>query len=235
MIDIHSHILPGVDDGAASLDDSIVLVRELADAGVTDIIATPHYVDETNYISEVAANSKLLKELNDRIEKENINVKVYLGNEIYISNRILGLLTNEAIVPLADSKYLLVELPMSGEFPSYYDVFLELIREGYKVILAHPERYDAFQKDFDSILELHNMGVLLQCNIGSFVGHYGKAARKLVERLAKNDMIFAVASDIHHPRGPKFVPDAIKRISKFYGTFELEDILEKNPKKILAA
>ena len=233
MIDIHSHILPGVDDGAADLDASVKLVRELASAGVTDIIATPHYVDETNYVSEVSANSKILKKLKTRLKKEKINVGIFLGNEIYISNRILGLLTDEAIAPLADSKYLLVELPLSGEFPSYYDVLLELIREGYKVILAHPERYATFQKDFDLVLGLHDMGVLMQCNIGSFVGHYGKAARKVAEKLAKNDMIFAVATDIHHPRGDKFMPTAIKRLSKFYGTFELEDILEKNPRKIL--
>ena len=233
MIDIHSHILPGIDDGAVDLDASVELVRELADSGVTDIIATPHYVDETNYVSEVAANTKLLKKLKTRLKKEKLNVNVFLGNEIYISNRILGLLTSEAIAPLADSKYLLMELPMSGEFPSYYDVFLELIREGYKVILAHPERYDSFQKDFEPIEELHEMGVLFQCNIGSFVDQYGKGARKLAERLAKNDMIFAVATDIHHPRGEKFMPAAIKRLSKFYGTFELEDILEKNQKKIL--
>ncbi len=233
MIDIHSHILPGVDDGAADLDASVELVRELASAGVTDIIATPHYVDETNYISAVSANSKLLKKLSARLKKEKLDVRVFLGNEIYISNRILGLLTSEEITPLADSKYLLVELPLSGEFPSYYDVLLELIREGYKVILAHPERYATFQKDFDLVLELHDMGVLMQCNIGSFVGYYGKAARKVAEKLAKNDMIFAVATDIHRPRGDKFMPTAIKRLSKFYGTFELENILEKNPRKIL--
>ena len=233
MIDIHSHILPGVDDGAVDMDASVELVRELASAGVTDIIATPHYVDETNYVSEVSANSKILKKLKTRLKKEKINVGIFLGNEIYICSRIMGLLTDEAITPLADSKYLLVELPLSGEFPSYYDVLLELIREGYKVILAHPERYDSFQKDFDSVMELHDMGVLFQCNIGSFIGHYGKGARKVAERLAKNDMIFAVATDIHRPRGSKFMSDAIKRLSKFYGTFELEDILEKNPRKIL--
>lgn len=233
MIDIHSHILPGVDDGAADLDASVELVRELASAGVTDIIATPHYVDETNYVSEVATNTKLLKKLETRLKKEKLDVRVFLGNEIYISNRILGLLTSEEITPLADSKYLLVELPLSGEFPSYYDVFLELIREGYKVILAHPERYATFQKDFNLAVELYDMGVLLQCNAGSFIGHYGKAARKVAEKLAKNDMIFAVATDIHHPRGSKFMDAAFKRLSKFYGTFELEDILEKNPRKIL--
>lgn len=233
MIDIHSHILPGVDDGAADIDASMVLIRELVNNGVTDIVATPHYVDETSYVSKVAANTKLLKKLRTRLKKEKINVELYLGNEIYIGPRILNLLETGEITALGASKYLLVELPMSGEYPGYMDVFMELQRAGYFVVLAHPERYTAFFKDFDSIRELYDMGVLLQCNLGSFVGHYGKHSRKIAEKLAKNDMIFAVATDIHHPRGDKFMPTAIKRLSKFYGTFELEDILEKNPRKIL--
>lgn len=235
MIDIHSHILPGIDDGAADIDASMVLIRELFDNGITDIIATPHYVDETNYISNVSANSKLLRKLKTRIKKEKINVELHLGNEIYIGPRILGLLDAGEISALGGSKYLLVELPMSGEYPGYMDVFMELQRAGYKVILAHPERYTAFFKDFDSIVELYDMGVLLQCNLGSFIGHYGKQPKKIAEKLAKNDMIFAVATDIHHPRGSKFMPAAIKKLSRFYGTFELEDILEKNPKKAISA
>ncbi|MBR3269959.1 hypothetical protein IKG07_01790 [Candidatus Saccharibacteria bacterium] len=234
MIDIHSHILPGIDDGAADIDASVVLIRELSDNGVTDVIATPHYVDETNYVSNVAANTKLIKKLRTRLKKEKINIELHLGNEIYICPKILKLLADGEITALGASKYLLVELPMSGEYPGYMDAFMELQRAGYKVILAHPERYTAFFKDFDSIRELYDMGVLLQCNLGSFIGHYGKQPKKLVEKLAKNDMIFAVASDIHHPRGSKFMPAVMKRLSKFYGTFELEDILEKNPKKILA-
>ena len=202
---------------------------------MTDVVATPHYVDETNYVSKVSANTKLLKKLKTRLKKEKIGVNLYLGNEIYIGPKILELLEASEISGLAGSKYLLVELPMSGEYPGYMDVFMELLRAEYKVILAHPERYTAFLKNFDSIRELYDMGVLLQCNLGSFIGHYGKASRKVAEWLAKNDMIFAVATDIHHPRGEKFMPAVMKRLSKFYGTFELEDILEKNPKKILAA
>ena len=134
---------------------------------------------------------------------------------------------------LAGSKYLLVELPMSGEFPSYYDVLLELIREGYFVVLAHPERYASFQKDFSFVTELHNMGVLMQCNLGSFAGLYGKSAFKLASRMAKEDMIFAMGSDIHHAKGDKWIPSAIKKLGKFYDPLELDEILTKNAKKIL--
>lgn len=233
MIDIHSHILPGIDDGASDLDASVTLVSELARGGVTDVIATPHYVEETIYTSPKNSNLKLIGELRERLEAEGINVKIYLGNEIYITPQILKLLADGEISSLSDSKYLLVELPMSGDFPGYSDIFLKLIRAGYFVILAHPERYTSFVDDFSLVLELFEMGVLFQCNIGSFAGQYGKSAMKLARKMAKAGMIFTVGSDIHHPRGDAFMPMALKKISRFYDGAELEKILVENPKKIL--
>lgn len=122
---------------------------------------------------------------------------------------------------------------MSGDYPGYYDIFLSLIRAGYKVILAHPERYSAFHRDFSLVTELYDMGVLLQCNLGSFVGQYGKTARKLVERLAKEKMIWAMGSDIHHLHGDRWIPSAVKKMSKYYSENELKEILDLNPRKIL--
>lgn len=233
MIDLHSHILPGIDDGAAAIENSLDLVRELYSGGVTEIFATPHYIDETIYDSPRRANLKLVSELQKRLDAEGILAKIHLGNEIYINRDILSLLGAGEISSMGGSKYLLVELPMSGDFPGYSDIFLELIRAGYKVILAHPERYVTFQKDFDLIIELFDMGVLLQCNIGSFVDQYGKAARKLAVKLAKKKMIFGVGTDIHHLRGEDFLPGAMKKLSKYYNSEELEELLVGNPRKII--
>ena len=234
MIDLHSHILPGIDDGAASVEDSMVLLRELSAAGVTDVFATPHYVDETIYTSSVSANSKLLSDLQALAAAEGLPIRIHLGNEIYIFPKIQEFLEAGEITGLGGSPYLLVELPMSGDYPGYYDIFLSLIRAGYKVILAHPERYSAFHRDFSLVTELYDMGVLLQCNLGSFVGQYGKTARKLVERLAKEKMIWALGSDIHHPHGSDFWQRATKRLEKFYSEGEVEEILETRGKDILA-
>jgi len=235
MIDLHSHVLPGIDDGAKTFDDSLVLLKELADFGMTDVVATPHYVDETTYISSSAENAGLLKELQKKLDENKIAVRVHLGNEIYITPRILKLIKDGEISTLGGSKYLLVELPMSGEFPSYEDIILELIRDGYKVILAHPERYNSFQKDFSLVQELFDMGVIFQCNLGSFAGQYGGTVKKLAVKLAKADMIFALGSDIHHPKGIKFWNKALKKVSKYYDEIELDEILITNPRKILAA
>ena len=154
MIDLHSHILPGIDDGASDIEASMVLIRELAAGGVTDVFATPHYIDETIYTSPATANKKLVSKLKRLVKKEGLDICVHLGNEIYINRGILKLLKSGEISSLGSSKYLLVELPMGGDFPGYRDIFLELIRSGYNVVLAHPERYTSFQKDFSLIDEM---------------------------------------------------------------------------------
>lgn len=233
MIDLHSHILPGIDDGSPDFETSVALVSELVSGGVTDIFATPHYVDETIYTSSRSSNVGLLAELKKRLDDEEIKVRIHLGNEIYITPRILELLDAGEISPLGSSKYLLVELPMSGEFSGYADIFLKLIRAGYFVVLAHPERYTSFAADFSLASELFEMGVLFQCNIGSFAGQYGKSVMKMVRKFAKAKMIWAVGSDIHHLRGDSFIPTALKKMSRFYDDAELEEILVGNPKKIL--
>ena len=234
MIDIHAHILPGIDDGPGYLVDCVAIVRELAEQGVTDIIATPHYVADTIYNSTRFQNSKLLKELQKALNAEGIGVNVYLGNEIYIDKDILEFLKKRKISALNDSKYLLIELPMDGEFPNYEDYFLELLNKGYKVVLAHPERYAIVNEDFDVVRNLYEMGVLLQCNLGSITGKYGRSVKKTIKKIAKEKMIFAFGSDIHHLEGPDFVRSAQKKLSKIYSEKELKRLLVDNPSKILA-
>lgn len=233
MIDTHSHILPGVDDGARTISDSVDIIRELADQGVTDIIATPHYICETNFMSPRKTNGELLKELKKLLSAAEINVNLYLGNEIYIDNKILDLLKAKLVSPLAGSKYLLIEMPLDEEFPSYLDYFEELIASGYQVVLAHPERYQIIQKDYELIKELHDTGVLFQCNVGSFVGKYGKKAAKTVKKLAKDKLIFMLGSDTHRSGGKPYFSLAGKKLKRYFTDQELKRILETNPRKII--
>lgn len=234
MIDIHSHILPGIDDGARTLDESVELVRELASYGVTTVVATPHFVDETIYTSPKNANSKLVTKLRRCLKEEGINVKVVLGNEIYINPMIVELIKAGEVSKMGRSKYLLVELPMTGDFPNYEDIFLDLMQNGFKVVLAHPERYESFKKDFSLVRDLYDMGVLLQCNLGSISGKYGKNAKKLVTRLIKERMVFAFGSDIHHPSHTDYYGAGLKKLRKYYTETELETVLVDNPGTIVA-
>ena len=233
MIDIHSHILPKVDDGAETLDASVAIIRELASQGVTDIIATPHFIDETIYSSARRENLRLLDDLRQTIAHEGIEAKLYLGNEIYINHRIDELIKFNRISTLAESRYLLIELPMNGEFTGYEDIFRDLIRDEYKVILAHPERYVAMREDFGILERLTEMGVLLQCNTGSFIRQYGKHAEKTAIQLAKRDMIFALGSDMHRTRGDKEIAQAVKKLGKYYSDEALERVLTGNAQDII--
>jgi protein-tyrosine phosphatase len=233
MIDIHSHILPGIDDGADTLEAGVELVRELVSQGVTDIIATPHFIEETIYASPKRENLKLAEDLRLALAREGIKVNIYLGNELYINERIDEMIRFNRVAAMADSSYILVELPMSGEYPGFEDTFRDLMRAGYTVILAHPERYTAVQEDFAILDRLVEMGVLLQCNTGSFVRHYGKHAEKVAIRLAKEKKIFALGSDIHHTRGGDEITLALKKLRKYYDEDGLEEILVRNPKKII--
>ena len=233
MIDLHSHLLPDVDDGVEVFDESVEIIRELANHGVKKIVLTPHYIPETIYNSPRADNLKLLHELKKSLQDENLDIELFLGNEIYINSDISTLIKNKTISTLGDSKYLLIELPMSGVYEGYEDIFYNLQAEDYKVILAHPERYLSTQKDFSILERLHNLGILFQCNIGSIVGQYGHKAEKTAKKLAKKDMIFAFGTDVHHFRDFSDIDRAIVLLTKIYGKAKLDKLLVDNPLKIL--
>lgn len=231
MIDTHSHILPGVDDGARDFEESIKIIRTLASEGISSIIATPHYVEGTDYVSSRETNEKIIKALRQKVSKEGILVQLKLWNEIYIDEGILELI--EAGKVSLISKYLLVELPLSGEYPNYRDILLELIQNGYKVVLAHPERYASFQEDFSRILELSEMGVLMQCNLGSLVGKYGKKAEKTLKKMIKERLVFMFGTDSHREPKSGYFSGIMKKLAKYYSDDELEQVLTKNSTKIL--
>lgn len=235
MIDLHSHILPGIDDGARDFDESVLMVRSLANAGVTDIIATPHFVNETSYISSAAKNKKLLKELERKLEKAGIPVNLYLGNEIFVDEGILELLKSKKITGLNGSRYLLVELSLGETNFKYEDLFLDLIAEGYKIVLAHPERYAFLQADFEALEGLLEMGVLLQVNLGSLVGKYGKKAERIVKKMIKERIVFGFGSDLHRPSLKGSLDLALAKLKKYYSEDELKKVLVDNPREILSA
>ncbi|MBR2586945.1 hypothetical protein IKE71_01060 [Candidatus Saccharibacteria bacterium] len=233
MIDLHSHLLPSIDDGVETFDESLEILAELEKHGVKKLFLTPHYIPETIYNSPRVDNFKLLHELKKLAAEQGIGIELYLGNELYINREITNLLKKKLISPLADSKYLLIELPMSGHFEGYEDIFYNLQAEGYKVILAHPERYVSVQKEFKILERLSSQGVLFQSNLGSINGQYGRHAEKTVKKMAKRDLIFAFGTDTHHMRDFDEIDDSLYFLAKIYGEAKLRRLLEDNPLKIL--
>ena len=229
MIDVHSHIIPGIDDGSGDFDTSLEILKGLESQGFTDVILTPHYVADTTYVSTKANNQAILQKL-----QEISPVNLHLGNEIYIDRNIAALLDTDTISSLAGSSYLLIELPMSGEFEGYEDIFKDLQVKGYKIVLAHPERYHAMHEDFSILAKLRDRGILFQCNYGSFIGQYGKNTLKTAKKLAKNHWIFTLGTDIHRPRDYSEITRSLAKLSKFYAPKELEALTADNPRQILS-
>ena len=234
MIDIHSHIIYGVDDGSTDLDTSLEILLNLAENGVTDVILTPHYIPDTNYVSNKFNNINKLKELRREVKMEGIDINLYLGNEIYIDPNITKLITSYQISSLNNSEYILVELPMNGIYPDYQEIFKDLINTGFKVILAHPERYKTFQEDYNNILEMVDMGVYLQCNIDSILGRYGNDAKKTMKFILKNKLVSFIGTDIHSIKDDySYINKAKNKFKKYLSDEEIEDIFNNNAKDII--
>ena len=233
MIDVHSHILPGIDDGSRNFDESLAILRGLAEQDVTDVILTPHYVADSTYVSPRSVNLKLYRILQEKADEAGLRISLNLGNEIYIDRNISRLLKNKTISPLDDSNYILVELPMSGEYEDFEDILLSLKYEGWNVILAHPERYHSYHENYRKIYDLTEQGILLQCNLGSIIGQYGRRSKKIIKKLAKDKLIFCFGTDIHRVCDFSEIGKARQKLLRYYTAGELKELLETNPRTIL--
>ena len=226
MVDLHTHILYDVDDGVKNIDESIEILKNMSKNGVTDVFLTPHYIEYSSYTSNRKNNLSKIKQIETKLKENNINIKIFLGNEIYISENILDLLEKKEISTLGKSNYLLIELPMSGIFNGYMDIFYELIQKDYKVVLAHPERYIYFHDHFDELVEIHNSGVLFQINLESILGKYGKKPQKTVKKILKSKLVDFVGSDIHRNKSDySFINKSISKFKKYLSDEEIDLIL----------
>ena len=235
MIDIHTHIISNIDDGCKSIDDSLKTIKKLKELGFSKIILTPHYMIGSNHQANNDIKITKYNELKELVKKENVDIELYLGNEIYINNDIVNLIINKEIYPLNDTKYLLIELPLYNEINGIEDYLYELKLKGYIPIIAHPERYLYFQKNYKKIVELYESGVLYQSNYGSILGVYGKEAKKLFKYALKKDMISFLATDIHSPNSSliKDFKKAIKKIKRIVGSKRFEDLTFNNANKVI--
>ena len=198
MKDLHSHILFGIDDGCDNLQESIKLLKEMEKAGTTDLLLTPHYVEDTKYDCNNADKKLLFEELKVKAKMENIHINLYLGNEVFFTSEFLKYLKEGQIRTLNNSKYLLFELPVSNIYSNTLEVLQQLTMNGCVPVLAHPERYLSIQKNPNSIVEFLRAGILLQGNLTSLFGKYGKDAEKTLKFLLKNKLISFLGSDTHH-------------------------------------
>ena len=175
MIDIHTHILPNIDDGSRSIEETFNLIKEAKNVGFDAIVTTSHYM-EGYYETNVPEREVWLNAICENMQVKNIDMMLYLGNEIYMSENIIKLLEERKASTINDTSYVLFELPLNVEPFNLYDVIYELQQYKLVPILAHPERYSFVQKEPELIYDLVEKGVLMQANYGSVIGQYGKKA-----------------------------------------------------------
>ena len=234
MVDFHSHIIPNIDDGSKSIDETFSMIEEAKKAGFDTIISTPHYM-EGNY--EIDNNEKdiWIKSLNSKLPEQKINIQLYTGNEIYLTENIINLLEGNKASTINYTSYVLFELPLTFK-PLYLDdVIDEIKKRGLVPIIAHPERYSFMQEKPNLIYNLIEKGVLLQCNYGSFIGNYGVKTKILATNYLKNNMVQFLGSDAHREKTiyPK-IPKILKKLKSLIGQNKLNEITTTNPKLVLS-
>ena len=232
MIDVHSHILYGIDDGSKTLEDSIKILERAYKCGVRKIFVTPHYIEESKYMCPNEKKREILEELKRRFSGK---IELYIGNEIYINNNIDEHIKNDEISPLGDSKYLLIELPVYNECLGLEDYLFRLRDMGYKIIIAHPERYNYFREDFNKLLDMCRQGIYFQGNYMSLYETYGKKTKDLFIKILRHHCYTFMASDIHRPEQKyyKKIKDAKRRIRSMTDRKYTERIFNSNAAKII--
>ena len=230
MIDLHTHILYGVDDGAKNLKMSMELLEEAEKAGFTKIVFTSHYI-EGYFTVDAETRQRTIAEIDNA---KNVDIDLYMGNEVFLGEDLIKLLDDKKVVTLNNTKYVLFELPFNIEPINLMEVVYKMQSNDFVPILAHPERYPYLYEEPSLYEELVGKGVLLQTNFGSYIGQYGRHATLAAEKLLKNNLVHILATDAHRPNViyPD-IPEIIERITELVGKEKVEQLTITNPEKVL--
>lgn len=217
FIDLHCHILPGVDDGSKDLKETMEMLQIAHSEGICCMIATSHFHPHRGHRSPKTMKSKvaIVRKLAEKIDPK---FRIYLGSEIYFTQEIPEQLQRGEVLTINGTRYVLVEFSPSDSYEHIYKSVQQLQMYGYEVIVAHVERYDEVRAEVAYAEELVDTGALLQINTGSIVGKYGKDAKKYVYKLMDQDLVFGVGTDAHNTssRSPK-MRKAAELVEKKYG------------------
>ncbi|KQO10958.1 tyrosine-protein phosphatase [Paenibacillus sp. Leaf72] len=232
MIDIHTHILPGIDDGAARLEDSLALARAAAAEGIRTIIATPHH-HNGRYVNPAQVVEELTRTLNKQLQELNIPIVVHAGQEVRLHRELLDHFQEGSLLTLAGSSYMLLELPSSHIPKNTEQTVYELGLLGIHVVIAHPERNAAIIQQPERLAELVRLGAFGQVTSHSLLGAFGKTVERASWKLCEAGLIHLVSSDAHHVERRGFrLKEAYDRIQKVMGT-EWSDYFQQNAASLL--
>ncbi|TLG80938.1 tyrosine-protein phosphatase [Vagococcus zengguangii] len=227
MIDLHCHILPGLDDGAQNVEDSLAMARKAVASGITHILCTPHH--NGKYHNEKQAIIEAVEQLQSILDSEDIPLTLYEGQEV----RIFGELIQEyeagkLLGTDVEDRYMLIEFP-TQDVPHYTErLFFNMLSKGITPVIVHPERNSVFIEDPNKLIPFIEMGVLTQMTAPSYVGVFGKKTQKVSEQMLAHNLIHMMASDAHNLRTRDFyLEEAFTKLRKEYGkakAYEFEQV-----------
>ncbi|MFC1549263.1 tyrosine-protein phosphatase [Nitrospirota bacterium] len=228
MIDIHCHILPGIDDGPKTMDESVSMARMAVEDGVTDIVATPHINFE---LTDPARIQTMVSELNSRLEEESISLKVHAGADVsaVIDPALVGAYT------VNGSRYVLLEFPYGRIPASARATVFRFASSGLRPIITHPERNWSVISNPALVLELIESGALVQVTAGSITGEFGPESEACANRLLKDGYVHFIASDAHSPlRRKPLLSEAVGMAGKIIGEIAALALVRDNPEAVLS-
>jgi protein-tyrosine phosphatase len=227
-VDMHSHLLPGIDDGSPNLETSLELIRRMMKLGFKKFITTPHIMWEMYKNTPEIINAKL-ELLRNAVRNAGIDVEINAAAEYFLDEHVENLMVNKQKLLTVFDNMVLVEFSLANQPFNIKEVLFELTMQGYQPIIAHPERYIYFEQAKDFYDELKDAGYYFQLNINSLSGYYGKSAEKLAQYLLKKDYYNFLGSDLHHFRH-------IEALSNPIITSQLQKLLDSgkimNPKLV---
>lgn len=233
LVDLHLHLLPGVDDGSKSLDETLEMARALAALGYTQLAPSPHHRRE--YASKDAALcAAKLAEVKAALAGAGLTLELFPNAEnFFLEDGLLASLGTPAARLLGSGKVLLVEAPYQGPMPMLGDLLFRMKLKGVTPLIAHPERCFEFEKK-GRAAELVQAGALLQLDMGALIGRYGKTAEKLARQFLGEGLYAVAATDLHSPVNAKaWVGDSLKALEKAAGAKAFRELVEHRPAKLL--
>ncbi|HBA69427.1 MAG TPA: hypothetical protein DCZ40_08740 [Lachnospiraceae bacterium] len=233
-IDIHSHILPGIDDGAKNFEMSMEMLRIAEKSGIRSIILTPHHKPMRRNAGPESIK-ELMGQLNEAMHREGMDIRLYAGNEFYYSSETVRVLEEKRGCTMAGSGYVLVEFGPMDNLDYIRGGIYQILSAGYCPVLAHVERYESVCAKAEHVKDLAAMGCYIQVNAGSVMGQFGMETKQFARKLLKYRMVHFVATDAHDNR--KRMPalsECARYLERKYGKEYMEELLRINPMHMIA-
>lgn len=229
MIDLHCHLLPNIDDGPKSWEESLEMATIASQDGIEGAVCTPHWIQGTKWEPEPSAVIGKVNEFNARLSEKGIDFEVYPGMEIGITANLTDFVSSGLVLSLAQGKYILLEVPFYSLPYGIEEIIVSLQDIGKEVILAHPERGREFQENPSRILDFKELGVYLQITAGSLCGDFGEKAKKCSLDFAAMGILDIVSSDAHSMRRRRpIISSGLKVLEAEFGSDIVLELVENS-------